>query len=345
MTETTEQPVRFGLSLPNRAVLFGLPVETLLASAEQADRSGFFDSVWVGDNFLSKPRLEAIVTLSALAARTRHLRLGTICLASFPLRHPLPLALQWASLDVLSGGRTILAVCLGGSARMGPKFAQELAALGVRSNERAGRLEEGIELLRLLWGPEPVSYHGRFYTLDDVVLQPKPVQPRIPIILAVNPPEQADPAVEERALRRVARLADGWQTDGTPPAVFARRWARIREYAHEFGRADEVRDASLHLMVNIDDDAGRARREAVEFLAHYYGSGAISDEKLASWLAFGPPVAVAEKIAAFVAAGCTTVVVRFTALDQQGQLDRFLAEVAPLLRQQFAIVCGAPQAR
>ena len=55
-------PLRFGLSLPNRAVLFGLPVETLLTSAEQADRSGFFDSVWVGDNFLSKPRLEAIVT-------------------------------------------------------------------------------------------------------------------------------------------------------------------------------------------------------------------------------------------------------------------------------------------
>ena len=75
--------VRFGLSLPNRAVLFGMPTELLLVTAEQAEASGLFDSVWVGDNFLSKPRLEAIVMLSALAARTQRLKLGTICLATF----------------------------------------------------------------------------------------------------------------------------------------------------------------------------------------------------------------------------------------------------------------------
>ncbi|HET9016845.1 MAG TPA: LLM class flavin-dependent oxidoreductase [Thermomicrobiaceae bacterium] len=340
MRADADHPVRFGISLPNRAVLFGLPAETLLTTAEQADRSGFFDSVWVGDNFLSKPRLEAIVTLSALAARTRRLRLGTICLASFPLRHPLPLALQWASLDLLSGGRTILAVCLGGSDRMGPKFAAELAAMGVRSAERAPRLEEGIDLLRRLWGPEPVTYHGRFYTLDDVDLQPKPAQARVPIIIAVNPPEGGDPAVEERALRRVARIADGWQTDGTPPALFRERWQRIREYADEAGRADEVSDASLHLMVNIDDDPDRAYRSAVAFLDHYYGGGVVSAEKLDSWLAFGPPDAVVEKIAAFVEAGCTTVVARFTALDQAGQLGRFLEEVAPRLRERFPVVVG-----
>jgi len=340
MSADVDHPVRFGISLPNRAVLFGLPAETLLTTAEQADRSGFFDSVWVGDNFLSKPRLEAIVTLSALAARTRRLRLGTICLASFPLRHPLPLALQWASLDLLSGGRTILAVCLGGSSRMGPKFATELAAMGVRSAERAPRLEEGIALLRLLWGANPVTYHGRFYTLDDVDLQPKPVQARIPIIIAVNPSEDVDPAVEERALRRVARLADGWQTDGLPPALFGSRWRRIRAYAEEYGRLDEVRDASLHLMVNLNDDADQAYRDAVAFLDHYYGGGVVSEQKLESWLAFGPPGAVVEKIAAFVEAGCTTVVVRFTALDQAGQLERFLDEVAPRLAERFPVAVG-----
>src|SRR5947207_111702 len=116
MTASTQATsrARFGLSLPNRAVLFGIPPDALLRAAEQADASGVFDSVWVGDNFLSKPRLEAIVTMSALAALTKRVKLGVVCLASFPLRHPLLLALQWASLDVLSGGRTILAVCLGG---------------------------------------------------------------------------------------------------------------------------------------------------------------------------------------------------------------------------------------
>ncbi len=122
-------PLRFGLSLPNRAVLMGLPVETLLRSAELAEEA--FDSIWVGDNFLSKPRLEAIVTLSALAARTRRAKLGTVCLATFPLRHPLQFAIQWASLDQLAGGRTILSVCLGGSDAKGRKFAEELANFGV----------------------------------------------------------------------------------------------------------------------------------------------------------------------------------------------------------------------
>src|SRR5690348_5926485 len=145
-----------------------MPTDLLLETAEDADASGAFDSVWVGDNFLSKPRLEAVVTLSALAARTRRLKLGTICLASFPLRHPLPFALQWASLDVLSGGRTILTVCNGGAASLGPAFATELAAMGVASGERMARVEEGIEVLRLLFGPGPVSYHGRFYQFDNV---------------------------------------------------------------------------------------------------------------------------------------------------------------------------------
>jgi alkanesulfonate monooxygenase SsuD/methylene tetrahydromethanopterin reductase-like flavin-dependent oxidoreductase (luciferase family) len=318
--------VEFGISLPNRAVLFGLPPAVLLETAEQAEASGRFGSVWVGDNFTSKPRLEAIVTLSAIAARTRRVKLGTICLASFPLRHPLPLALQWASLDVLSGGRTVLAVCSGAPASKGPQFAAELAAMGMDSKERIPRLEEGIGLLRAFWSG-PVTHHGRFYHFDGIELLPRPGR-RIPIILAVNPSSR-DPKVTESAMRRVARLADGWQTDGTPPEVFKERWAQIRGYAAEYGREAEVTHASLHLMVNIGDDAGAARRESVEFLDRYYGTGTVTEEKLASWLAFGPPDAVIDKIGRFIEAGCNTVVVRFTSPDQRGQLERCLAEVLP----------------
>lgn len=327
-----QQTVSFGLSLPNRAVLFGTPVEALLTAAERAEESGLFDSVWVGDNLLSKARLEAIVTLSAIAARTRRIRLGTICLASFPLRDPLLLAIQWASLDMLSRGRTILAVCLGGSARKGPQFAAELAAMGVQSNERVPRLEEGIELLRRFWGPDPVTYHGRFYAYTDVAVYPKPVQAHLPIVIAVNPVRPVDPAVEERALRRVARLADGWQTDGTAPDVFRERWLRIQEYAAEYGRAGAVRESILHLMVNINDDAAVAHRESVAFLERYYGKGGVSEEKLAAWLAYGSPAAVIAKIGEFIEAGCTTPVLRFTSPDQAGQLERCIADVLPALQ-------------
>src|SRR5947209_17677820 len=216
---TLTQPLRFGISLPNRAVLFGLAPETLLVTAEEAEASGMFDSVWVGDNFLSKPRLEAVVTLAALAARTKRMKLGTICLASFPLRHPLPFAIQWASLDVLSGGRTLLVVCNGGSSTWGGAYATELAAMGVKSSERAARVEEQIEILRLFFGPDPVTYHGRFFDFEDVQMLPKPVQARVPIGIAVKP-IAGDAASEERILRRVARLADAWQMDRIDPAIF-----------------------------------------------------------------------------------------------------------------------------
>ena len=331
MTVATGARPRIGFSLPNRAVLFGLRPEELLAAAERAEACGQFDAVWVGDCLLAKPRPEAIVMLSAIAARTKRVKLGTICLASFPQRQPILLAIQWASLDLLSGGRTMLAVCLGGAASQGPEFAAELAAMGVRSVDRVPRMEEGIELLRKLWGPGPISHEGRFYSFKDVDPLPKPVQKRVPIMIAVNPPRGGDPAVEERALRRVARLADGWQVIGIDPKLFGERWARIREYAAEYGRADEVFDSSVHLMVKIGDDAARARREGVEFLERYYGEGNVSDAKLEHWLAYGPPSAVAEKIARLIEAGCTTPVLRFTSLDQLGQLERCVAEVLPLL--------------
>jgi alkanesulfonate monooxygenase SsuD/methylene tetrahydromethanopterin reductase-like flavin-dependent oxidoreductase (luciferase family) len=204
--------------------------------------------------------------------------------------------------------------------------------MGVKSTERVARVEEGIELLRRFWGPDPVTFHGTYYDFDNVQLLPKPVQEHIPITIAVNPPNDAEPALVERALRRVALLADGWQTDGTPPDLFRNRWAQVREYAAEYGRSEQVTDAQLHLMVNINDDVLTARREAVTFLDHYYGAGRISEEKLDSWLAIGPPEAVAEKINVFIEAGCTTPILRFTASDQRGQLERCLAEVLPALQ-------------
>jgi alkanesulfonate monooxygenase SsuD/methylene tetrahydromethanopterin reductase-like flavin-dependent oxidoreductase (luciferase family) len=279
--------------------------------------------------------LEAIVTLSAIAGRTSKVRLGTVCMASFPLRHPLTLAIQWASLDVLSGGRTILVVCNGGSKSMGGAFATELAASGVLSSERVGRVEEGIEVLRLFFGQDPVTYQGKFYSFENVNVLPKPVQARVPIGIAVNPHTEVDPATEERFLRRVARLADAWQTDAVDPEVFRRRWARIQEYAEEYGRAGEVNDAQLHLMVNINEDADRAQRESVEFLEHYYGQGTIDDALLKNWLAFGPPESVIEKLGVFIEAGYTTPILRFTSLDQRGQLERCVNEVLPAFRDRM----------
>ena len=81
--------------------------------SEIAEQSGCYQSVWVGDSLLGKPRMESIALLAGVAARTKKVRLGPACMASFPLRDPVLLAYQWASLDLLAAGRTILVVCTG----------------------------------------------------------------------------------------------------------------------------------------------------------------------------------------------------------------------------------------
>src|SRR5512139_567123 len=151
-------PVKWGISLPNRGALFGLTdVDELIESAVMAEQSGVFESVWFGDSLIHKPRLEAITMLAAVAARTEQFRLGTICMASFPVRHPVLLAIQWASLDQLSQGRSLLGVCIGGG------HEGELRAFGVNKAERIGRMREGIELLRQIWSDGNTSFRGKYY--------------------------------------------------------------------------------------------------------------------------------------------------------------------------------------
>jgi alkanesulfonate monooxygenase SsuD/methylene tetrahydromethanopterin reductase-like flavin-dependent oxidoreductase (luciferase family) len=325
---------KFGLSLSNRAVLFGWgSLNDLLDAAQMAERSGYFHGVWVGDNLLSKPRAEAIVTLSAIAARTQQVKLGTICLASFPLRDPILLAIQWASLDLLSQGRTILAVCNGGSALDGPPFAHELEVMGVKSYERVGRVLEGITILRRVWSEARVTHQGKYYQFADVELLPKPVQQPLPIYMAINPKEACvDAATIDRILRRVAAHADGWQTDATPVEMFHQRFDTIRNYAARQGRDPAQLDSCLHLMVNINDDRNRAFSEAETFLRSYYGAGAVSRDRAELWLAYGPPAAVIEKIHTYIDAGCTTPVLRFVSPNLKGQLQRCIEEVLPAFR-------------
>ena len=325
---------KFGLSLSTRAVLFDWgSLDDLIQAAQKAEASGYFHGVWVGDNLLSKPRVEAIVTLSALAARTESLKLGTICLASFPLRDPILLALQWASLDVLSHGRTILSVCNGGSALDGPQFAHELDVMGVKSHERVGRVVEGITLLRRLWTEEKVTHRGAYYTFTDVELRPKPAQQPVPILMAVNHKEaQVDAATTDRILRRVATHADGWQTDATPVETFRQRFETIQQYAAQQGRDATGLDSCLHLMVNINADRDQAFHEAITFLTSYYGAGAVSRERAEMWLAYGSPQAVIDKIAAYLEAGCTTPVLRFVSPHPTIQLQRCIDEVLPAFR-------------
>ena len=337
------RPGPFGLSLPNRGVLFGaITAEQMLRMASLAEDSGLFDSAWVGDSILAKPRLESIALLSAVAARTRRMALGPACFASFPLREPLVLAQQWASLDVIAGGRTVMVPCIGSGIKgAGGNFGVEYAAFGVDPAKRVGRLEELIPLLRRLWTEDVVSHHGEHYTFENVRIEPKPAQPGgPPIWIASDPALTANPGLVERALRRVARLADGWMTAIGSPDDFARRWAQLSDYVAEEGRDILTLHSAVHHMVNINDSATAAYAEAKRFLDLYYSTDT-SPERMEAWVSYGPAEKVAERIRGYREAGVRTLILRFASWEPISQINRAIEHVLPRVAAQSAALVEA----
>jgi alkanesulfonate monooxygenase SsuD/methylene tetrahydromethanopterin reductase-like flavin-dependent oxidoreductase (luciferase family) len=321
-------PVKWGLSLPNRGALFGLAeVDELIKCAAVAEQSRVFESVWVGDSLIHKPRLEAITMLAALATHTNKVRLGTICMASFPVRHPVLLAIQWASLDQISKGRSLLGVCIGGA------HEGELRAFGVKREERVGRMKEGIELLRAMWRDDEVVHRGKYYTLENYHIVPKPVQKPPPIWIAVSPErEQVGDQIVDQAMRRVGLLADGYITMGVTAEEFAKRRRVIEQAAGEAGRDLSRFECAIHGMVNINDDKQTAYAEAKDYFNHYYGPTYPPESLIKVWLAHGPPKDCARLIQEWLDMGITTPVLRFTAKNQLNQMKRFSEEVLPLIR-------------
>ena len=334
MSNVKRKP-RLGLLLPNQGIVFGATtVRELIELAELADESEVFDAVFVGDNRLAKPRLESITTLSALAVRTRRVKLGTACMASFPLRDPIVLAAQWGALDNLSEGRALLVACIGGGggkAQMEGQFNSEYAAFGIRPTERAARLEEGIQVLRALWSQDPASHHGRFFNFDEIAVRPAPIQNPPPIWIANNPHVfQARPDIVRRTVERVGRFADGWMTVKASPEQFHNLWRAIRESAKAHGRDSEKLESCLYFSLNINSDRDRAFEESKRFLDEYY-SADHSREQVDQWAVYGPPEHCVDALHAYSDAGVDIFCLRFTAYDQMGQLNRFLQQVAPEL--------------
>jgi alkanesulfonate monooxygenase SsuD/methylene tetrahydromethanopterin reductase-like flavin-dependent oxidoreductase (luciferase family) len=328
----------FGLILANRAVVLGaIKARDLLDIAVEGERSGVFDALWVGDSLLAKPRLESVTLLAALAGVTERVRLAVGCMATFVHRHPVMLAQQWASLDVLSGGRALLAVCLGGPDSANAAQAAEHAVMGIASGERVERLEEGIRILRTLFGGKGVSHAGRFYRFDSVTLEPRPVQDPCPIWIASNPTgltwkggASASEAAVDRGLRRVARYADGWMTNKLSPAEFAQQFGRIRAMAREEGRDPAALGSALYHNINVNEDRTAALAESKAFLDAYY-TARFSPQFVEQWTVAGGPKECAEQLRAYFEAGLGHMALRLASWDQRGQLARFLGEVAPAL--------------
>ncbi len=323
----TSEQVTFGLTLPQRGAFFGImSIADMLAMARDADRSGMFDSIWVGDSLFVKPRPDSVSLLGALAGVTERVKLAVGCMASFPVRDPIIFAYQWASLDLISQGRTLLAVCTG----LGGPSDQEGAHWGVPNAERAGRLAENIQICRQLWSGEDVSFVGKFRSFEHVTVEPKPVQQPCPIWIAANP---VKPQYIEKAMQRVARTADGWMSVQLAPKMFAGLRAKLCGYLAEENRDPEVFPFVVYHNINVDSDRERALTETQRFLDAYYGAGIFTPEMTAAWTAAGTPQQCIEHLRELVRDGAKGIALRFTSWRQREQYQRVVNEVLPLVRE------------
>lgn len=227
----------------------------VLAQRAQLTEDAGFESLWIGDHVAlplnapdpaDEPRLELVVGLAHLAALTSRVRLAT-GVAILPLRHPVLLAKQLASIDVLSKGRLIVGVGVG-------YVEEELKALGASVADRGERTDEYLAALRALWDEPTPSFEGRFVSFSDVMERPRPIQrPHPPIVCGGHSPA---------AHRRAVQTADGWYGWELDPEQTAAALTALGEAGSRYERRAGLGELEITITPPATFDAEMARRYA-----------------------------------------------------------------------------------
>lgn len=307
-------PVRWGVLLPTFDALHTGRTPPVLEGARAAEALGF-DGGWVGDHLrCNSPVIESTVALSAAAAVTERITLGYSVLL-VGLRQPAVLAKQLQALDALSGRRLALGVGVGG------EHPEEFEAAGVSVSRRGALVDDMLEVLPPLLLGQPVDHVGAALEVHSPALEP--AMPNLPRLLVGGR--------RDAALRRVARVADGWLPMWLSPDVIAERGAQIGELAVAAGRP--APSITLLILVRVDDDLESSRRQAA---THVEGQYRMSLDAIERWAALGPPERVAEQLLEYVRAGVSELILMPLGEDPLGQFER-LAEVRALV--------GAPSLR
>jgi alkanesulfonate monooxygenase SsuD/methylene tetrahydromethanopterin reductase-like flavin-dependent oxidoreductase (luciferase family) len=255
-------------------------------------------------------------------------------------RNPLYLALEWATLDQISGGRTILGTGMGNPEE---GVRREFEALGLDYKRRGEIFEEGLAVLRALWTEGRVTFHGEHFDYDDVSFSSgtemgplMPVQSPPPIWVVSNPRLKGDAAPEvmarrlETACRRIVEYGDGWMTccRAQHPDELVEQLRLIRDAADRYGADFGRLVISYQVTMNIGDSEDEARSAFDDYISKYYPELSKAMD-LSNWGPVGTPDQIAEWIRAFAEAGVDHFICRFGAIDQFDQVERFAAEVLP----------------
>jgi probable F420-dependent oxidoreductase len=252
--------IPLGISLPHRSP-DALAMPTVRGVAERAEALGFRD-LWVTENTLDHVFcFDPVVVLSWAAAATSWIRLGASVVV-LPVHHPAHVAHQWASLDYVSGGRAILGLGLGRE--------HHYAQFQVPTERRVRRFREGVALIRALWSERKVDYRGTIFEVEGASMLPQPVQrPSLPIWLGVGHPD---------AIRRTARIADGWMgSGGSSIAAFAQSVPILRAALEKAGRDPAAFPISKRVFIAVDDRPEVARTELDRWFTTVYRNPAGTD--------------------------------------------------------------------
>lgn len=255
--------MKFGLMMPQHGGFASR--ESLEEMAVIAEDAGF-ESIWCSDHIViphslverfSESFFELFSTLGFLAGVTRRVKLGTTVIV-MPYRHPVTLAKAMASIDALSGGRTVFGVAFGW-------IREEYDILDVPYERRGARSDEMLQVIDRLWADGPNDFAGEFYTFDDFAFAPRPIQqPRPPIWIGGN---------GERAMQRAVKHGDGWHPITSARRAGSVQWTlgdlrgRLRQLdimAADAGRDPATITRSLHAPIAFD-------RDAREFLGDGFG--------------------------------------------------------------------------
>jgi len=249
------------------------------------------DSIWLSDRLSSPaPVPEVMTTLAAIAARTTKLKFGPSVIV-LPYRTPVVAAKEMATIDWLSKGRLFPAV------GVGVELPREFDASGVPFKERGKRTDEAIRVIRLLWTADEVSFQGEFYKLDRVTIFPKPWQTPPPIWIGGK---------SEAAMRRTARLGDGWIPSFITPDELRVGVERVKEMAVAAGR--EVPEDHFGTIINYA--VAESVDDAFAMAQPYLQRGRVDDATMRQCTAFGPPEVLFARIEEYVKGGVSKFILR-----------------------------------
>jgi alkanesulfonate monooxygenase len=309
----------FGIAVRNFTAYPEMPnVKALVDYGVKMEGLGY-DSLWVWDHLLlgvepSFPIIEALTLITAIAARTKKIKLGTGVLV-LPMRNPVVLAKQLSGIDLLSDGRLIVGVATGW-------YKREFDAVGVPFGERGKIMEENLEILTRLFTEVKVEGEWTYHKIPAGVMYPKPVQkPRPPILIG---------GYVDRVLKRAAVKADGWLTYFYTPESFAKAWTKVRNYAKEAGKNPDTLLNAAQLPIMVGKSRAAVESRMMDWLGKEWDYAAWSESTKDSAI-LGTAEECAEQLKRHLAAGVQKIIFVPYKYETE-QIEIIAREVIPRLK-------------